>query len=157
MLVKRNMTPFSNFKISWINKCISFLTDFTSWCLLFLNEILCNEWIYNTVVLKINFQLPTEIRQLFRKIETKSKQLITNNLHQEFNYIYIYVYIKLFKFELFYFFSKFDEWFSWSWLIVYFKLNNCWTTYNLKLCQDKFRVSLIKYPFVINWNDIKSV
>ena len=31
-----------------------------------------------------NFQ-PSEIKQLFRKIETKSKQLITNNLHQEFN------------------------------------------------------------------------
>ena len=54
-----------------------------------------------------NFQ-PSEIKQLFRKIETKSKQLITNNLHQEFNYIiclkenllpiytnvYIYIYIK---------------------------------------------------------------
>ena len=36
-----------------------------------------------------NFQ-PFEIKQLFRKIETKSKQLITNNLHQEFNNIYIY-------------------------------------------------------------------
>ena len=44
---------------------------------------------------------PSEIKQLFRKIETKSKQLITNNLHQEFNKIclnenllpiYIYVY-----------------------------------------------------------------
>ena len=33
-----------------------------------------------------NFQ-PSEIKQLFRKIETKSKQLITNNLHQEFNNI----------------------------------------------------------------------
>ena len=33
-----------------------------------------------------NFQ-PYEIKQLFRKIETKSKQLITNNLHQEFNKI----------------------------------------------------------------------
>ena len=33
-----------------------------------------------------NFQ-PSEIKQLFRKIETKSKQLITNNLHQEFNKI----------------------------------------------------------------------
>ena len=33
-----------------------------------------------------NFQ-PFEIKQLFRKIETKSKQLITNNLHQEFNNI----------------------------------------------------------------------
>ena len=33
-----------------------------------------------------NFQ-PFVIKQLFRKIETKSKQLITNNLHQEFNYI----------------------------------------------------------------------
>ena len=31
-----------------------------------------------------NFQ-PSEIKQLFRKIETKSNQLITNNLHQEFN------------------------------------------------------------------------
>ena len=54
-----------------------------------------------------NFQ-HSEIKQLFRKIETKSKQLITNNLHQEFNniclnvnllpiytniYIYIFVYI----------------------------------------------------------------
>ena len=54
-----------------------------------------------------NFQ-PFEIKQLFRKIETKSKQLVTNNLHQEFNniclnenllpiytniYIYIYIYI----------------------------------------------------------------
>ena len=55
-----------------------------------------------------NFQ-PSEIKQLFRKIETKSKQLISNNLHQEFNkiclnenlmpiytikiYIYIYIYI----------------------------------------------------------------
>ena len=39
-----------------------------------------------------NFQ-PFEIKQLFRKIETKSKQLITNNLHQEFNNIYIiYIY-----------------------------------------------------------------
>ena len=55
-----------------------------------------------------NFQ-PSEITHLFRKIETKSKQLITNNLHQEFNniclnenllpictniniYIYIYIY-----------------------------------------------------------------
>ena len=60
-----------------------------------------------------NFQ-PSEIKQLFRKIETKSKQLITNNLHQEFNkiclnenllpiytniyiYIYIYIYILLLK------------------------------------------------------------
>ena len=33
-----------------------------------------------------NFQ-PSEIKQPFRKIETKSKQLITNNLHQEFNKI----------------------------------------------------------------------
>ena len=33
-----------------------------------------------------NFQ-PSEIKQLFRKIETKSKQLITINLHQEFNNI----------------------------------------------------------------------
>ena len=33
-----------------------------------------------------NFQ-PSEIKQLFRKIETKSKQLITNNLHQKFNNI----------------------------------------------------------------------
>ena len=33
-----------------------------------------------------NFQ-PFEIKQLFRKIQTKSKQLITNNLHQEFNNI----------------------------------------------------------------------
>ena len=33
-----------------------------------------------------NFQ-HFEIKQLFRKIETKSKQLITNNLHQEFNNI----------------------------------------------------------------------
>ena len=33
-----------------------------------------------------NFQ-PFEIKQLFRKIERKSKQLITNNLHQEFNNI----------------------------------------------------------------------
>ena len=48
-----------------------------------------------------NFQ-PSEIKQLFRKIEAKSKQLITNNLHQEFNNIclnenllpiYIYIYI----------------------------------------------------------------
>ena len=50
-----------------------------------------------------NFQ-PSEIKQLFRKIETKSKQLITNNLHQEFNkiclnenllpiYTNIYIYI----------------------------------------------------------------
>ena len=38
-----------------------------------------------------NFQ-PFEIKQLFRKIETKSKQLITNNLHQEFNNIAIYIY-----------------------------------------------------------------
>ena len=49
-----------------------------------------------------NFQ-PSEIKQLFRKIETNFKQLITNNLHQEFNkiclnenllpvYIYIYLY-----------------------------------------------------------------
>ena len=38
----------------------------------------------------LNFQ-PSEIKQLFRKIETKSKQLITNNLHQEFNNIYIYI------------------------------------------------------------------
>ena len=35
-----------------------------------------------------NFQ-PFEIKQLFRKIETKSKQLITNNPHQEFNNICI--------------------------------------------------------------------
>ena len=62
-----------------------------------------------------NFQ-PPEIKQLFRKIETKSKQLITNNLHQEFNniclnenllpiytniymyiiYIYIYIYKKIY-------------------------------------------------------------
>ena len=52
-----------------------------------------------------NFQ-PFEIKQLFRKIETKSKQLITNNLHQEFNniclnenllpiYTYLYIYKKL--------------------------------------------------------------
>ena len=50
-----------------------------------------------------NFQ-PSEIKQLFRKIKTKSKQLITNNLHQEFNNIclnenllpniYICIYIK---------------------------------------------------------------
>ena len=33
-----------------------------------------------------NFQ-PSEINQLFRKIQTKSKQLITNNLHQEFKNI----------------------------------------------------------------------
>ena len=33
-----------------------------------------------------NFQ-PSEIKQLFRKIETKSKQLIRNNLHEEFNNI----------------------------------------------------------------------
>ena len=40
-----------------------------------------------------NFQ-PSEIKQLFRKIETKFKQLITNNLHQEFNNIYIlYIFI----------------------------------------------------------------
>ena len=39
-----------------------------------------------------NFQ-PSEIKQLFRKIETKSKQLITNNLHQEFNEIHLYIYI----------------------------------------------------------------
>ena len=43
-----------------------------------------------------NFQ-PFEIKQLFRKIETKSKQLITNNLHQEFNNLYIYIYIKVTK------------------------------------------------------------
>ena len=34
-----------------------------------------------------NFQKPFENKQLFRKIETRSKQLITNNLHQEFNNI----------------------------------------------------------------------
>ena len=48
-----------------------------------------------------NFQ-PFEIKQLFRKIVTKSKKLITNNPHQEFNNIclnenllpiYIYLYI----------------------------------------------------------------
>ena len=38
-----------------------------------------------------NFQ-PSEIKQLFRKIETKSKQLITNNLHQEFNNMFICIY-----------------------------------------------------------------
>ena len=50
-----------------------------------------------------NFQ-PFEIKQLFRKIETKSKQLITNNLHQEFNNIClnenllpIYIYICITK------------------------------------------------------------
>ena len=43
-----------------------------------------------------NFQ-PSEIKQLFRKIETKSKQLITNNLHQEFNKIYIFVYIYIYE------------------------------------------------------------
>ena len=32
----------------------------------------------------LNFQ-PSEIKKLFTNIETKSKQLITNNLHQEFN------------------------------------------------------------------------
>ena len=41
-----------------------------------------------------NFQ-PSEIKQLFRKIETKFKQLITNNLHQEFNNKYIYIYISI--------------------------------------------------------------
>ena len=56
-----------------------------------------------------NFQ-PFEIKQLFRKIETKSKQLITNNLHQEFNniclnknllpiYTNIYIYIYLFIYK----------------------------------------------------------
>ena len=51
-----------------------------------------------------NFQ-PSEIKQLFRKIETNFKQLITNNLHQEFNniclnenllpiYTYLYIYKK---------------------------------------------------------------
>ena len=39
-----------------------------------------------------NFQ-PTEIKQLFRKIETKSKQLIINNLHQEFNSMCIFIYV----------------------------------------------------------------
>ena len=50
-----------------------------------------------------NFQ-PSEIKQLFRKIETKSKQLITNNLHQEFNKInkYMYIYIKEYNFLSFY-------------------------------------------------------
>ena len=43
-----------------------------------------------------NFQ-PFEIKQLFKKIETKSKQLITNNLHQEFNNIYFYI---IFNFSL---------------------------------------------------------
>ena len=42
-----------------------------------------------------NFQ-HSEIKQLFRKIETKSKQLITNNLHQEFNNIYACIYNKVF-------------------------------------------------------------
>ena len=43
-----------------------------------------------------NFQ-PFEIKQLFRKIEIKSKQLITNNLHQEFNNIYKYIYIHIYE------------------------------------------------------------
>ena len=43
-----------------------------------------------------NFQ-PFEIKQLFRKIETKSKQLITNNLHQEFNNIYKFIYIHIYE------------------------------------------------------------
>ena len=50
-------------------------------------------FIYNLhlyiIYIYIIFNLqPSEIKeQLFRKIETKSKQLITNNLHQEFNSI----------------------------------------------------------------------
>ena len=44
-----------------------------------------------------NFQ-PSEIKQLFRKIETNSKQLVTNNLHQEFNNIYIIIYIYIYTF-----------------------------------------------------------
>ena len=40
-----------------------------------------------------NFQ-PSKIKQLFRKIETKFKQLITNNRHQEFNNIYIYYHLR---------------------------------------------------------------
>ena len=55
----------------------------------------------------INFQ-PFETKQLFRKIETKSEQLKTNNLHQEFNNISlnenllpintnIYIYIHMYE------------------------------------------------------------
>ena len=47
------------------------------------------------MVIKIDFQLPTsEIKQLIRKIKTKSKQVITTSLHQEYIYIScMYVYI----------------------------------------------------------------
>ena len=37
----------------------------------------------------LNLQ-PSEIKKLFTNIETKSKQLITNNLHQEFNNIIMF-------------------------------------------------------------------
>ena len=47
-----------------------------------MNEFI-TQWYSRSI---FNFQ-PSEIKQLFRKIETKSKQLITNNLHQEFNNI----------------------------------------------------------------------
>ena len=59
------------------------------------------KWYSRTV---FNFQ-PPRIKQLFRKLENKSKQQISNNLHQEFNknmfkrklaaylHIYIYVYV----------------------------------------------------------------
>ena len=40
----------------------------------------------------LNFQ-PSEIKQLFGKIETKAKLVITNSMHKEFNDIYIYVYM----------------------------------------------------------------
>ena len=64
-----------------------------------------------------NFQ-PFEFKQLFRKIETKSKQLITNNLHQEFNnimfkrklaanlYIFISLYIYIYIFVYIYIYIK---------------------------------------------------
>ena len=42
-----------------------------------------------------NFQA-SEIKQLFMKIDTKSKHFITNSLHQEFNNIYIHIYIHIY-------------------------------------------------------------
>ena len=63
-----------------------------------------NEFIIQWYSRSIFYFQPFEIKQLFRKIETKSKQLITNNLHQEFNniclnedllpiYIYLYTFL----------------------------------------------------------------
>ena len=53
-----------------------------------MNEFI-TQWYSRSI---FNFQ-PSEIKQLLRKIETKSKQLITNNLHQEFNNTHTHIYI----------------------------------------------------------------